>query len=84
MALDTPTSPNTILSRLEHDLADLLPFAAADQEINATVQNGRAMLSRLRASRPNLFTPPSECCGDPERCFECYGDLRPPGIELRD
>lgn len=84
MALDTTPSPSSILSRLEHDLADLVPFAAADQEINATVQHGRAMLTRLRTSRPQLFTPPAECCGDPERCFECCGDLRLPKAAARD
>lgn len=75
MATELHTAPSNLLSRLGQDIAELSQLAPNDHEVAAAVQETRRLVTSLRTRHPNLFTAPTECCGNPERCFEACGDL---------
>lgn len=57
-------------------IADLRVLSATDPVFAALAEVGRTLGTQIQDRLP----PPSECCGNPARCFAACGDLRQPGV----
>lgn len=69
--MDTPRI-QPLTEHLADVVSDLIVLAEADPSFAALVDGGRTLGTQIQDRLP----PPSECCGNPSRCFAACGDLR--------